>query len=88
MTMHDVDALEREINSGYGTDAVHRLVAERVAESEWLKELIADAWLEGARHAWRRAEGKASAWGLPVTLAQNLPRHVRNQNPHRNERRR
>ena len=40
--MHDVDALEREINSGYGTDAVHRLVAECVAESQWLKDLIDD----------------------------------------------
>lgn len=86
--MTDVEALEREINSAFGTDAVHRLVADKVVESRWLKEREADAWLAGAHYAWSRAEAKVSAWAMPMRLAEHLPRHVRFKNPFRDERKR
>lgn len=40
---HEVDALEAELNSKYGTDHVHRIMAEAVASSNWLSQRIRDA---------------------------------------------
>lgn len=67
-TSEDVEGLAAAINSEHGTDAVHRLIAERLLASDWLaareSAARAEAWDEGHRHRQRRGpdECQCAAW--------------------------
>ena len=52
-TVDPVDALEAEINSKFGTDHVHRIMAETVVHSAWLAERVRNAKAVGQANAVR-----------------------------------